>query len=345
MKKLRKVNPGFDRFSGVYLWVVFVIIFSIWSPHEFATLSTVKIIASQQTAGAVVAVALLIPMVCGQFDLTVGSNANLSGLVAILLQDSYHWAPVPAIIAAVLIGAVIGVVNGFIVVKLHVNSFIATLAVGSVIMAAQTVVTNSATPAPPTSVFWSTFTQNTIGGFQIVTVYLIVIALVVWVVLVKTPAGRYMHATGSNPEAARLSGIQTDRWSWLSLIASGAIAAFAGVLYVSLTGPSDDFGSNLLLPAFAAVFLGATQLVPGRFNVWGTLLAIVVLATGVTGLQLVTTVQWLPDLFNGVALVVAVSLSVSRVRTFGSRGTKGRSSPASEDPAEPKESSGSVPAG
>ena len=93
---------------------------------------------------------------------------------------------------------------------------------------------------------------------------------------------------------------------------SGTIAGLAGVMFSSLNGPSLNFGPTLLLPAFAAAFLGSTQLTPGRFNVWGTLLAIYVLATGVQGLQLVSGASWLSDMFNGVALIIAVALSIKR---------------------------------
>jgi ribose transport system permease protein len=83
-------------------------------------------------------------------------------------------------------------------------------------------------------------------------------------------------------------------------------------MFSSLNGPSLDFGPTLLLPAFAAAFLGSTQLLPGKFNVWGTLLAIYVLATGVQGLQLVSGASWLSDMFNGCALIIAVALSIKR---------------------------------
>jgi len=95
-----------------------------------------------------------------------------------------------------------------------------------------------------------------------------VLALLVWWVLEHTPAGRYIHATGGNPEAARLSGVKVGQWQWLSLLGSGTIAAVAGVFYSSLSGPSLTSGAALLLPAFAAAFLGSTQLQPGRFNMW-----------------------------------------------------------------------------
>jgi ribose transport system permease protein len=149
-------------------------------------------------------------------------------------------------------------------------------------------------------------------GFQLVVVYLLVLALVLWWLLAHTPAGRYLYAIGGNPEAARLSGVRVKRYSTAALVMSSSIAGAAGVLFTSQNGPSLDFGAALLLPAFAAAFLGSTQLLPGKFNVWGTLLAIFVLATGVYGLELVSGAPWLSDMFNGVALIVAVALSINR---------------------------------
>jgi ribose transport system permease protein len=145
--------------------------------------------------------------------------------------------------------------------------------------------------------------------------YLLILAALVWWVMQHTPAGRYLYAIGGNSEAARLAGVRTDRWTFLSLVASGFICGIAGVLYGSLSGPSLTFGPAMLLPAFAAVFLGSTQIRPGRVNVWGTLIAVYVLATGVKGLQLVTGVQWLSDLFNGAALIVAVAFATWRQRS------------------------------
>lgn len=220
----------------------------------------------------------------------------------------------PALATSLAVGVAIGVVNGFVVVKLGVSSFIATLAMASILAAVQVIVTNSQQPEPVLTPLWNNLTQTMVFGFQMVVVFLIVIAVLAWWFLDHTPAGRYLFATGGNADAARLSGVRVDNWTWIALICSASIAGMAGVLYASLSGPSLSFGDTLLLPAFAAAFLGSTQLRPGRFNVWGTILAIFVLAIGVQGLQIVSGQQWLDDMFNGVALIAAVSLAVNRGR-------------------------------
>jgi ribose transport system permease protein len=308
----RTVQLGLDRFSGLYIWALFILVFSLWVPGLFFTAATAHTIASEQAIDGFLALAVLIALVTGTYDLSVGAVANLSTIVVTWLQVTEHYNVWLAIVVAVAASSVIGIVNGFVVVRLRVNSFIATLGMGTILAAVQSIVSGNTQPIPPINAVWSDLTQLNVGGFQIVFVYLIILGLIIWWLLDYTPAGRYMHAVGGNPDAARLSGVKVGHWVWLSLIGSATISGVAGVLYGSQSGPSLTYGPGLLLPAFAAVFLGSTQFKPGRFNVWGTLLSIYVLATGVQGLEYVTGVQWLNDMFNGVALILAVAFALWR---------------------------------
>ena len=315
-------NLGLDRFSGIYLWLVFIAVFGIWTPSEFLTMSTVRGIASQQAVTGIVALAVLIPLASGLYDLSVGATANLTGMMSVTMLN-HGWALVPSIIIPVAVGIVIGFVNAFVVVRLGVNSFIATLGMSSILAAVLVIMTGDNSPVPPTSTAWNNFTQTTIAGFQIVVVYMLVIAFVLWWLMAYTPVGRYFYAIGGNLEAARLSGVRVNRYSTLALVLAAGISGLAGVFATSVGGPSLDFGPALLLPAFATAFLGSTQLVPGKFNVWGTLLAMFVLATGVEGLQLVSGAAWLGDMFYGVALILAVALSINRGSAAVRRTTRG----------------------
>ena len=269
-------------------------------------------------------IAVMLPLAAGAFDLSVGATTNLTAVTVAVLQTNHGYGMWTSILIAVLVGVAVGALNGFLVVVLGISSFIATLATATVVGAVQAIVSNQSQPLPPTSTSWSQLTQHTVFGFQIVVVYLIVLALIVWWLVEHTPAGRYLYAVGGNAEAARLSGVRVGKWVWLSFIGSGLIAGIAGVLYCSLNGPALTFGAGLLLPAYAAAFLGATQLIPGRFNVWGTVIAVYILATGVRGLQLVTSVQWLNDMFNGVALAAAVGFAVWRQKKAATRRTAER---------------------
>ncbi len=307
-------SMGFERYSGAYLLGAFIIVFSILSPDVFGSWATMHGIAAQKSVVAILALALVVPLVCGVYDLSVGANINFTTITVVTLL-SKGWSIPTAILVGVLSGAAVGAVNGFVVVKLKVNSFITTLGMAVIVSATQVIVTDNRQPMPPVNLTWKSITQTKVFGFQIVVLYMLIIALVLWWALVHTPFGRYLYAIGGNPEAARLSGVRVDRYTWLSLIISGTLCGIAGVFYGSIAGPSLTFGSGLLLPAFAAVFLGSTQVKPGRFNVWGSVLAIYVLATGVKGLQLLTDSQWLDQMFSGVTLIAAVAVAGARQRS------------------------------
>lgn len=308
----RTFNFGLERFSGLYLWLLFIAVFAIWVPELFLTTGTLHSVAAQQSIAAIVAIAVLVPLATGAYDLSVGATVNFAAIMVAVLQSDRGWSMWPAIAVTVLACLFIGLFNGFVVTTLKVNSFIATLGAASLISAAMSITSGQTQPLPPTAPQWALLTQREVLGFQVVFFYMLGIAVIIWWALQHTPAGRYVYATGGNPEAARLSGVRVEKWTFLSLTTSATLCGIAGVLYSSLSGPSLTFGGALLLPAFAAVFLGSTQLFPGRFNVWGTLIALYVLATGIKGLQLVTGVQWLSDVFNGTAVIVAVAFAVWR---------------------------------
>ncbi|MBN9619243.1 MAG: ABC transporter permease, partial [Actinobacteria bacterium] len=159
-------------------------------------------------------------------------------------------------------------------------------------------------------------------GIPILTIYVVVLAVVVWYVLQHTPLGRRLQATGVNADASRLAGIRTGRFVFGALVATGGFASIAGILVAArISTISTSVGPPYLLPAFAACFLGTTQFRPGRFNVWGTLVALYLLATGVKGLQLAGGQLWVTDLFNGVALIGAVSIAVVSERRRTSKST------------------------
>ncbi len=312
MSQLRRPSLGVERFAGVYLLGFFIILFGILKPHEFLSSGTLHSVASAQAITGMLAIAVVIPLAAGTYDLSVGATINLSSILAIWLQSEHEVSMGVAIAIAVGTATLVGIINGIVVVRFRVNSFIATLGTASIVTATQQIIVGQTQPNSPLNPSWAEITTTTIFGFQLVVLYLLVMGGGAWWLLSRTPAGRYVYATGSNPEAARLSGVAVSRWTFLSLLLSSAVAGVAGVFYGSLYGPSLTYGPSLLLPAFAAAFLGTTLVAGARFNIWGSLLAIYALATGVKGLQLVTGAPWLAQMFNGVALILAVSITVWR---------------------------------
>ena len=250
--------------------------------------------------------ALVLPLSAGAFDLSVGAEVGFGSILVAWLLAKRGVPIVPAMGLAVLAGCGAGLISGLLVVRAHIDSFIATLGMSSVLLAGIAWVSGSQQILDLGAGFGRVATGQLLGLTYPVWMMLVIGAVLAYL-LDATPVGRRVHATGGNETAARLAGVRTARTIVLCLVGCGGLAAFAGVLVSARLGTGDPtVGPSYLLPAYAAAFLGSTQFRGGRYNVWGTVVSVYVLATGVKGLQLAGAPVWIPDLFNGLALLLAV---------------------------------------
>ena len=300
---------SFRNISAIYVFVVIFVVFSLWVPDTFLSGDTWRALISSQAVTAMLAVGLVVALAAGAFDLAIGATLGFGSILVSWLLVKRGIPIVPGIALTILAGAAVGLTNGLLVVRARIDSFIATLGVSSILIAMIAWISSSQQITGLSSSFQKLGTTEILG--LTLPVYLMVgVALVAWYVLECTPIGRHVYATGGNAEAARLAGVRTAAVVVVALVCCGAVAAFSGLLVTSALGTGDPtIGPAYLLPAFSAAFLGSTQFRGGRFNVWGTVLAVYVLATGVKGLQLAGAPIWIPDLFNGVALLLAVGLA------------------------------------
>ena len=309
-RALQSIGGHARGMSGLAILAILIVSFSLALPGTFPTSDTFKNITGQQAITVVLAIGILFSLAAGQYDLSAAQNLGFSAIVAASLMSRSHVAPGLAVILTVLLGAGVGALNGILVAVVGINSFIATLGMSSVLLAATEKISNDQFVGPVSSNFQGIVGHQPIG-IPIIFLYAMVLAIVAWYVLEHTPVGRRVYATGANAEASRLVGVRTGRYIFWSFVATGAMAALAGVLATAQIGEvTPTEGPSYLLPAFAACFLGTTQFKVGRFNVWGTVVALYLLATGVTGLQLAGAQLWVTDLFDGVALIGAVGVAV-----------------------------------
>lgn len=305
---------GVRNLSAVYFGVVLFVVFSVWVPKTFLTVNTLRIVLSEQSVTALLAIGLVVPLAAGAFDLSIGYTLGAANVTAAWAMQAGH-SPWTAVAMALAAGFVVGIANGILVVRAKISSFIATLGVSSILASFVTWRSNNHQLVGLDNNF-KRLANNDLFGLSWSVYFLICVALIVWYVLEHRPTGRYVYAAGGSPEAARLSGVRTSFVVFGAMVTAGLISALAGVVLTSRIGVgSPSIGPPYLIPAFAAAFLGSTQLRAGRFNVWGTLIAVYVLAMGVKGLQLAGVPFWIPDLFNGAALLLAVGLSGLRRRT------------------------------
>ena len=302
---------AFDRIGAVYVWLGIIVLFSVWVPETFPNLATAKQILNANAITALAALAITIPLSARVFDLSFAFVITLTGVVVAHLIAENGVPLVPAIAIALAVGLGVGVINGVVVVVMKIDSFIGTLATGSLIAALITMVTNEVpiTDAKLGEGF-AKIGQTSIDGVTLGVLYCAVVAVAIWYLLEHTATGRRLYATGFNPDAARLAGVPTDRLRFMSLVASGGLAGATGIILASMLGSgSPTAGTPYLLPAFAAAFLGATQLKHGRFNAGGTIIAVLLLGTGVTGLALANAPQWAGDMFVGVVLIASLAVT------------------------------------
>ena len=316
---------AFDKIGAIYVWLGIVVVFSIWVPNTFPTSATVKQILNANAITALAALSITIPLAARVFDLSFAYTMTLTGVV------TAHFLSVGEPLALSLLlglgaGILIGFVNAIVVVVMRIDSFIGTLATGSLITALITMATgDTAILSAKLSGSFAKIGQTAIAGLTLPVFYALIVATAEWFMLEHTATGRRLYATGFNPDAAKLAGVRVDRLRFMSLIVSGTLAGATGLVLAStIASGSPTAGTPYLLPAFAAAFLGATQLKHGRFNAFGTLIAVLLLGTGTTGRARANAPEWASSMFVGVVLIASLALTGIQRRGAGAPPGRGR---------------------
>ena len=292
-------------------WVIAIVVFALLRPDTFFTEANLTSILSSQAVLLVLALALIVPLTVGDLDVSVGSVVGFSAMITALLNVNQHINPVLSAAIAVAASCGVGLFNGLVATKLKVDLLVVTLGTGSLVagLTAWFSDQNTITGVSPGLV--DAVVSHHILGVSPEFYYGIAIALLMFYLLRYTPLGRRMLIVGQAREVANLSGINVPRVRVLGLVICSGLAGVAGVLYVGTSGgAAPTGGTELLLPAYAAAFLGATTIIPGRFNALGTIIAVYFLVSGITGLQLLGAQTYVQQLFYGGALIVAVSVSI-----------------------------------
>jgi ribose transport system permease protein len=298
-----------DRFSGIYALAILVAIFSIAAPATFPTTLTLKTTLADNSVTGLLALGALVPFAAGLIDLSFANVAGLSMIVATWLSIHTGMSGPEIGLTVVAGGAAIGALSGLFITQLGVNSLVATLGVSTVALGLAELVSSENTLTAHFSSSFSDLGQNYVWIFPLPALFLLALAIVLYYVLEHTAPGRRILATGSNHAAARLAGLRVNRIRVGSLAVSGGIAGFAGIVLATQIGvATTDTGPGYLLPAIAALFLGETQ-IRARVNVWGTVLAVVLIGTGIKGLELLGAAPWVDDFFNGAVLLFAVGVA------------------------------------
>jgi ribose transport system permease protein len=302
------------RLAPVYglpiLTILLIVFFSLLLPDTFPTALNARSILSDKAIIALLSLAATLPMMAGRIDLTVGFGIVMWHILAISLQVKFGVPWPLAILIVVACGALVGLLNGILVEVAQIDSFIATLGTGTILYALALWHTEGRQIIGPLPRGFIAINTTSIAGIPIPAIYVLVLAVVLWIVSERMPIGRHVYAIGANEKAAALNGIPVRAYVIGVFVASGLIAGFAGcVLAAKLRIGQANVGLDYLLPALVGAFLGSTTIKPGRVNVWGTIFGVLILAVGISGIQQLGGAFFVEPLFNGTTLVISIALA------------------------------------
>jgi len=305
------------RYGVIGVWIVEIILFSILVPHTFLSAANFTSLLSSQAPLILLALSLVPTLASGEIDLSIAGTMTISATLTAQLNSVYGvniWVAVLAGIAAAL---VVGIINATLAVYLGVQSIVVTLGMGTLLIGLSVWISNSLTISG-VSAELSRLVNTQFLGVNTAFYISIAFGLVLWYIYRHTALGRRIVFIGKNSEVARLSGLPVRRLKLVSFASTSFLAGLAGIMVIGVAGGLQPTSlQTLLLPAFAAAFLGTAIIDPGTANPIGTIVAVLFLATGITGLVLLGMDSWIRDVFYGAAVVVAVS--VSRIAYLSSR--------------------------
>lgn len=299
-----------ERYGVIVAWLAVIAFFSAERPKTFADTATVKLILSTQTVIVVASLALMLTLAVGELDLSIGSVVGFGGTVMAVLNGMHGLPTALSLLLTVLLCLAFGLVNAVLVVYVGVPSIIVTLGSGTLLAGITLAIAKSAVVTGISPSVITFMTKPRLFGIPTPFYLAVVLTAILWFVLQHTPLGRRMIFISENRDVARLAGVKVNAIRAGALVTTATLGGVAGIVLAGTNGAANpQSGSYYLLPAFAAVFLGSTTIIPGRFNALGTFVAVYFLVTGITGLQYMGYAGWPEQVFYGASLVAAVTLS------------------------------------
>ncbi|WP_067464316.1 ABC transporter permease [Actinomadura macra] len=319
--RTRRLSAFGERYGLVFLLAGVIVFFSVLpaSSAAFTTTANIQSVLASIAVVSVLAIATVFPLACGQFDFSIAATSLVSSIVCAAMMANHQAPLVLAVLCGVGAGVLIGLVNAVLVALLRLNAFIITIGTATLLPGLVQWYTHGVDLVRDIPQPLRDFGSLTLLGLPRVIWLVALMTAVCWFVLAHTAFGRRLYAVGSNASAARLVGIPVTALTFCALGISGGLAGVAGVILTARNGGGlVNSGVDLLFPALAAVFLGATAIDPGRYNVLGAVVGTLFVAVSVSGLTLAGAAEWVPAVFNGAALIVAVAVSTLLARRRGS---------------------------
>jgi ribose transport system permease protein len=315
-----KTSSLLQRYALLIAWGVLILVFSLLHPGEYLTGSHIASMFSTQATLVVLAISAITPLLAGDLDLSVAANLALAQVLFVHLDVNEGWPVGRAAVVTLAVSIVVGLVNSTLVVGFGIDSIVITLGMSTLL--AGLALSLGATPILGVSPDFVGLIRHRFLGLQVAFYVAVALCLLLWLVVTQTTFGRRLLFVGANRNSARLAGLRVAQIRSTAFVSASLLSGTGGIMLAGLFGSADaNTAPTLLLPALAAVFLGATAFTPGRFNVPGTFIAVYFLVFGISGLEMSGLSGWVSQVFYGGSLIVAVLLSTVGGRFY--RRTRG----------------------
>jgi ribose transport system permease protein len=320
MAKPEKQYSGFKNFlrtptpTLIGLYIVMIIIFTI-ADKNFLTIQNFRGIFNNFAVFGVLASGIMIVMLAGGFDLSIGSISGLVGIVSAVLMMDKFGVPTPLIfLIAIVIGCTVGLINGLIITKIGINPIITTLGTLAIIRGVCYFWANQNPRIY--NVFIQNFGRKFIADIvPFTTIYIIVFFIILALVLKFTRFGRNLYTIGGNETLARLAGIPVDRIKIITYVISGFFCSIAGLLLISQLGSGrPEYGTGAELEVLTIVVLGGVAVGGGKGNFLGVFIALLIIGSISNGMVMLDVPVFLRQVVKGVLLVLVISIDALRNR-------------------------------
>lgn len=293
------------KYKSFIVFLVLCIGIAMIEPR-FLNINNIRNVLTQVSVNAILAIGMTFVILTGGIDLSVGSILAISGAVAAIVVKT-NGNVFLAVIVAIVIGALVGLVNGLIISKGKIQAFIATLATVTIFRGVTYVSTNGIPVSGLGDEFSKLGNERILDQIPMPVLFTLVVFVISLYVLTQTRYGRYLYALGGNEESARLSGINTDKVKTIVYVISGAAAALSGIIVTSRIGSaSPNAGTGFELDAIAAVVLGGTSLAGGEGTVTGTIIGALIIGVLNNGLNLINVSPFYQSIVKGIVILLAV---------------------------------------
>lgn len=315
--RLARLRGSLQQVLAAASLVAIIVYFTIASPHFFTANNLISILTAATVTG-ILALGVTFVIITGGIDLSVGTGMILCGVMAGVFISHWGWPVWIGVIATILFGGLIGLVNGVNVSILGIPSFIATL--GMMLIAAGLALVISGTKPiyfNDTPEFGAIMNMSIIPGvrFPLGVLIFVIVIVIAALVLSKTIIGRYAFSIGSNEHATALSGVRVRSWKIRIYTMAGLFVGLAGVLSASrLSSAQPTGGMGLELEAIAAVIIGGTSLQGGKGSIVGTVIGALIMAVLTNGLRITSVPQEWQSVAVGVVILIAVYVDMLRRR-------------------------------